>query len=103
MSMIFNNNKLTICEVLRQINDRLQEKEYSEIRDMLALAEQMAKRIVIKLREYNEKDNPDKWMDKDIKNSFDRSLKNYLSGDPNNALKILSKESYENSSDINQY
>jgi len=90
--MNFNNEKLTICEVLRQINDRLQGDSFSDIRDMLALAEQMAKQIVIRLREYNEKDDPEKWYNSDVKESFDRSMKTYLSGNPIKAMMILCKD-----------
>lgn len=92
MSMTSNNDKLTICEVLRQINDRLQGESFTDIRDMLALAEQMAKKIVSKLREYNEKEDPDKWLNIDIRESFDRSMQNYLSGNADRGLELLIKD-----------
>jgi len=101
MSMTFNNKKLTICEVLRQINDRVQGDAFSDVRDMIALAEQMAKKIVSKLREYNEKDNPELWFDKETRDSFDRDMETYLIGNPERAERLLSKEINENSSSTN--
>lgn len=92
MSMRFKNDRLTICEVLRQINDRIQGDSFSDIRDMLSLCEIMAKKMTAKLREYNERDNPELWFDNETKESFDRSIGTYLTGDPDNAIRILSKE-----------
>jgi 3'-phosphoadenosine 5'-phosphosulfate sulfotransferase (PAPS reductase)/FAD synthetase len=95
MSMREVNDRITICEVLRKINDRMQggviavNKEY-EIRDMLALAERMAKKMAAKLREYNEDDDPLFWAEhKNYADVIDRSVDTYMAGDPDRALNLL--------------
>jgi len=90
MSMRDTNDKLTICEVLRQINDRVQGRAFDDVRDMLALAEQMAKRMALKLVEYNQ--NFDKeWWGKNAKylEKCEREMNMYLAGDPARARKLL--------------
>jgi len=90
--MRFSNNKLTICEVLRQINDRLQGDQYNDVRDMLALAEQMAKKIVERLRNYSIKDDPESWAKHlEDKERIDRELSSYLIGDPERGIEYISK------------
>jgi hypothetical protein len=80
------NSQLTICEVLRQINDKLQSDEFKDIRDMLALAEKMAKRMSLKLYE-NNREFDKGWWDKNLnyKNKCERELKTYLVGNAENA------------------
>lgn len=90
MSMRDKNDVLTICEVLRQINDRLQDEKYRDIHDMLALAERMGKRMAAALRDYNEKLDPAFWMNNPTKKiEFDRSMDNYICGDPDRGLELL--------------
>lgn len=94
MGMRDKNSTLTICEVLRLINDRLQGEEYSEIRDMLALSERMAKRIVKKLNEYNRKFEADSWGDSRRFEEVNRELASYKIGNDEaaeRALKCLSR------------
>jgi len=59
------NYKLTLCEVLRQINDVVQDDDVNSqnIRDMLALAERMGKKMSAKLHEYNENYDAGFWRD----------------------------------------
>lgn len=93
MSMRDNNHRLTICEVLRCINDKLQGNEYSDIRDMLALAERMAKRIIIKLQEYNKKEDPQWWIENHTATeNFNRSVDSYMSGNPDRGWELLCKK-----------
>lgn len=96
MSMRDSNDRLTICEVLRCINDRLQTNhciEVNHIRDMLALAEQMAKKMAKKLQEYNKNQDPNWWVKNNtVKQNFDRAMnKNYVVGDPNHGSELLQK------------
>jgi hypothetical protein len=93
MSMRNTNSKLTLCEVLRQINDRLQGVEFNDIRDLLALAEEMAKRMARKLYE-NNKEFDKSWWNKnpDQKEKFERELNTYLIGDANKAKILLEKD-----------
>lgn len=96
MTMRDSNHKLTICEVIRCINDRLQNGTYinvNEIRDMLSLTERMAKKIVGKLRDYNEQFDSGWWKDNaEYKKQFDREMQNYTTGDADKALQMLSKD-----------
>lgn len=83
MSMRDTNNMLTICEVLRQINDGLQGPEHTHERDLLAKAEHMAKRMASKLREYNEKFESEWWeANPDYKKECIRKESTYLVGNP---------------------
>ena len=92
MSMRAHNNRLTICEVLRQINDRLQGGVFSDIRDMLALAEQMAKKMSKKLQEYNENEDPNWWVEHNtVRENLIRELNEYLIGDPARGWELLKK------------
>lgn len=88
-----NNTRLTICEVLRCINDRLQGEKYVDERDMLALAEQMAKRMINKLVEYNQMHQKDFW-DKNPQylEKINRSMEKYLAGDAERARMLLQSE-----------
>ena len=56
-------NVRTICEVLRDINDQHQEKTDHDqrVRDLLLVAERMAKRMANKLLEYNKEVFKDWW------------------------------------------
>ena len=95
MSMRFKNDKLTICEVLRKINDRIQHDHIinEDIRDMLSYAEMLAKKIVAKLREYNEQFDKDWWENNpEYKNKFDREMETYLIGDYENGKRLLTGE-----------
>lgn len=87
MSMRDKNDKLTICEVLRMVNDRLQMAEHEGIRDLLALAEQMAKKMAKKLVEYNERFDSEWWINNpQYKKMCERELSRYLTGDATRAL-----------------
>jgi hypothetical protein len=87
-----NTSRLTICEVIRCINDRLQGESYNDTRDMLALVEQMAKKMAKKLQEYNEKVDPNWWVEHSgVKQNFDRMIDTYLVGDPIRGLELLTK------------
>lgn len=96
MSMRFKNDKLTICEVLRKINDNIQHDnivDTKKIRDMLCYAEVMAKKIVAKLREYNEQYDNGWWENNpEYKNKFDREMETYLIGDHENGRRLLNGE-----------
>ena len=85
MSMRDASNARTICEVLRMANDLNQgdSKREKMTRKLLAEAEAMAKKMSLKLLEYNQdvfkdywKENPDK--EADLKK---RMSKNYLTGE----------------------
>ena len=53
---------LTICEVLRDINDAVQGTDvYDKVHPLLVKAEDMAKRMSRKLRIYNKKWDKDWW------------------------------------------
>ena len=92
MSMRDSNNRLTICEVIRQINDRLQGDSFQDIRDMLALAESMGKKMAKKLQEYNEKIDPMFWIENDTaRQEFNREIEQYLVGDPDRGWRLLVK------------
>ena len=93
MGMRDSNTCLTICEVLRCINDRLQGSEYSDVRDMLALAEVMAKRMSGKLVEYSKESNEDWWAENvEYENHINRMLQTHLVGDPERARHLLEKK-----------
>ena len=96
MSMRDNNHMLTICEVLRCANDCLQggitnEPDKAGLRDLLALAEHMAKRMAGKLRQYKDNFDADWWVEKKTHSpeTFKRELETYQIGDPENARKVL--------------
>lgn len=75
------NGRLTICEVLRQINDKVQGKGFEEVRNLLALAESMAKRMDKKLLEYNKEWDKDFWSrNVDYEEKCKRELNTYLVG-----------------------
>ena len=65
MSMRQSNKKRSICEVLGEINDLHQGDTVLDIltRKKLAEAEQMAKKIVLKLIEYSKACNKDSWIE----------------------------------------
>lgn len=92
MSMRDHNYRLTICEVLRCINDRLQGSEFTDIRDMLALAERMSKKMSKKLQEYNEKQDPNWWVaNNTAKEEFKRQMDSYIVGDADRGQRLLQK------------
>lgn len=85
MSMRDASNARTVCEVLREINDLVQGRNSNDkaIRKLLSEAETMAKKMSLKLLEYNKEffqdyweKNPDK--EKDLKI---RMSKHYLTGE----------------------
>jgi len=84
MSMRNNpDGQLTICEVLRMINDSLQAPEFSKQRDLLALAETMAKKMSSKLRDYNKEYDKDWWENNpEYDKKLRRDLDTYLVGTP---------------------
>jgi hypothetical protein len=91
-----NFKRITICEVLRSINDRLQGVEHVDARDMLALAEQMAKKMAGKLVEYNKKHSKDWWENNpEYVDKINRELKSYLVGDAERAKMLLQKNNYD--------
>jgi len=93
MTMRIDNERLTVCEVLRQINDRLQGEEHADIRDMLALAEQMAKKMSAKLREYVEDYDSDWWKENVLYNEWkEREKETYCTGDPERARAMLERK-----------
>ena len=56
MSMKMNNKRLTVCEVLRMVNDLHQDSRNRhdvEVQRLLAVAEAMAKKMSHKLLAYN--------------------------------------------------
>jgi hypothetical protein len=59
---------LTICEVLRQINDKVQDDNQGDIRNLLATAEYMAKRMATKLKEYYDEYDKDWYSNNPIYN-----------------------------------
>jgi predicted nuclease with TOPRIM domain len=63
MTMRTASKFCTICEVLREINDLVQDNTPNniEIRERLALAESMAKKMQNKLLEYNKEKMSDWW------------------------------------------
>jgi hypothetical protein len=71
------NKKRTICEVLREINDKRIEKEYDALLPLINEASRMASRMARKLYEYNKEfdlewweDNPD--YEQDLLKRMDR-------------------------------
>lgn len=87
MTMRGSSKHYTICEVLREINDLHQEQTEHDkiIRNKLALAEKMAKKMSYKLKEYNKNIYNDWWeKNRDYENDLNRRLsKNYCIGDAN--------------------
>ena len=85
-----NNDRLTICEVLRMANDHLQGEGCTEVRDLLALAERMAKRMAEKLIEYNKKFDSEWWeKNTQYEKTCKRELSTYLTGNADNAIAII--------------
>lgn len=85
MSMRDASNAITICEVLRRINDLNQgdSKREKMTRKLLAEAERMAKKMSLKLLEYNKEVFTNYWeenknKEEDLKK---RMSKNYLTGE----------------------
>jgi uncharacterized protein YcaQ len=68
------NPKLTLCEVLRTINDKHQtnSEHDKEIRKLLCTAENMGKRMARKLTEYNKNYDKDWW---EANPDYEKSLK----------------------------
>lgn len=96
MSMRDSNTKLTICEVLRQANDRLQrlDVDVTDIMDCLALAEFMAKKMSAKLQQYNAEYDKEFWKDNaQYEQGLRRKLEEYVVGDPERAMSILERMS----------
>jgi len=87
MTMRGSSKHYTICEVLREINDLHQKQTEHDkiIRNKLALAEKMAKKMSYKLKEYNKNIYSDWWeKNRDYENDLNRRLsKNYCIGDAN--------------------
>jgi hypothetical protein len=74
------NTRLTICEVLRQINDLCQGDSPRDnlIRKKLATAEIMAKKMIHKLLQYNKDFEKDWWAkNPDYEETLIRELKTY--------------------------
>lgn len=87
-----SNTSLTICEVLRCINDRLQGPEHANNRDLLALAETMAKRMSRKLLEYSKENNEEWWAENvEYENTVNRMLNTHLVGSPERGRQLLEK------------
>lgn len=93
-AMRLANEKLTLCEVIRTINDRFQGKDEvsRETRNLLCLALFMAKRMARRLREYNEKWDAD-WVyeNKAYRNALMRAEETYQVGSKAEALVTLEK------------
>jgi hypothetical protein len=88
------NEKLTLCEVIRTVNDRFQgdDETSGEIRDLLCLGLFMAKRMAKKLREYNEKWDADwVWSNPRYWDIIIRKENTYKVGSKEQALKTLEK------------
>lgn len=88
------NQKLTLCETIRIINDRFQgsDEKSEEIRDLLCLSLYMAKRMARKLREYNEKWDADwVWNNLGYRDMLVRAEKTYKFGSKERALKTLER------------
>jgi hypothetical protein len=91
-----NSKKVTICEVLRQINDRLQGDQYAEIRDLLALSEHLAKRMSRKLLHYNRVEFKSFWdKNEEYYQKINREIDTYLIGNPTRAMRMLNKNNHE--------
>jgi len=97
------NEKLTLCEVIRLINDNFQEENESavETRNLLCLALFMAKRMACKLREYNEQWDAD-WIyeNRAYRRALMRAEKTYHVGSKDLALQTLEKIGKQNESII---
>ena len=81
MSMRHASGDLTICEVIRKINDQAQgdSKRDDEIRKRCTQAEFMAKKITAKLIEYKREKGGKAWIDWEFKNpTFEADLKRRL-------------------------
>jgi hypothetical protein len=79
MSLRSASKLRTICEVIREVNDILQNKEiHKEILPKLIEIEYMAKKMEKKLLEYNRNGFPDWWKEnkdyeKDLEKRIDKS------------------------------
>lgn len=92
MGMRDTNHKLTICEVLRMANDKVQGPEHSDVRDLLALAEHMAKRMSKRMAELNETMEKGWWEDNPAyKETMNRVTDTYLIGSPDRARQVLER------------
>jgi hypothetical protein len=92
MSMRDHNHMLTICEVLRCINDRVQSNDPNSvmIRDMLALAERMGKSMMEKLHSYSELADPVWWeKNPEYGKQLTRTVREYRIGDADAAARAL--------------
>lgn len=71
------NNVRTICEVLREINDLVQENSAKDakIRDLVVEAFEMGKKIVQKLYEYNKEIDKEWWVEN---KKYERKIKKEL-------------------------
>lgn len=81
MSLNFVAEKRTVCEVLREINDKLQGTlEHEKILPLLREAETMCKKMSRKLFEYNKDFDKDWWeQNKDVAEKLERRLnENYI-------------------------
>jgi hypothetical protein len=92
MSMRDHNHMLTICEVLRCINDRMQgnDPNSAAIRDMLTLAERMGKSMMDKLHSYSELADPEWWeKNPEYGKELRRTATEYRIGDADAAARAL--------------
>jgi hypothetical protein len=84
MTMRDASHKITICEILRDINDLHQSNEEHDkrVRRLLFTAEKMAKKMSFKLLEYNQEIFVDWWKDNQEyeKKLKQRLKKSYLTG-----------------------
>lgn len=91
------NQKLTLCEVIRIINDRFQGNDDGDIRDLLCLGLYMAKRMARKLREYNEQWDADWiWANPGYNELLKVREKEYKFGSKEQALKTLERIAVRN-------
>lgn len=92
MAMRDKNHKLTLCEIIRVINDLCQDDSEKDIkiRNLLVLAEHKGKKMSAKLVEYKFSE-PDDWFkdnpDAGLANM--RGEQNYRVGDMDEALRYL--------------
>jgi hypothetical protein len=95
IEMTYINEKLTLCETIRIINDHFQgdDERSKEIRDLLCLCLYMAKRMARKLREYNEHWDADWLWANNIadKEALIRAEREYKFGSKEQALETLKR------------
>jgi len=84
MTMRNASHKITVCEILRDINDLHQgdDEHDKRVRELLFTAEKMAKKMDQKLFEYNKKWDEEFWKENpEYKKKLEKRLKkSYLTG-----------------------